>query len=411
MTWATSPRRDLIRLIRRLVLTVVIAGAGVTVATVWQLDNLALSPAFFTVASALLAVGLFASTSSIPLAELWTNCRVVITAVTVGVLVKAVLITVVMYAAFRDPAYLVLGVAMAQIDPLSVAALRSGSRLSQRGRAILAAWSSFDDPVTTVLVILLAGLAVQLGAGGGPGTGASLLTTPAGVLGNVLLLGGAALLWYLLRKLPGRPEQDKSPAWAWQTLAILLLLGIATVAVTEFLMLGLAVVGLFFRPVTEWLLARATAVALVVATFLLGLIVAGGVNLVQGIALGCTAYLAQVAVGAIVARCLPGDRLRLALSQQSGITAIILALLLEPVIPGTVAVVAPAILVVNLLHLVANGLVDRREDRKQPAAQKTDPDDTPAPTTGAALVGVPVRLTGRTAPGPPPGRRYRDAPT
>jgi len=399
-------------LIRRLVLTVAIAGAGVAVASFWKLDDLALSPTFFVVASALLAVGLFASTSSIPLAELWSNCRVVIAAVTVGVLVKAVLITAVMYAVFRDPAYLVLGVAMAQIDPLSVAALRSGSRLSERGRAILAAWSSFDDPVTTVLVILLAGLAVQLGAGGGPGTAASLLTTPTGVLGNVLLLGGAALVWYLvLRKLPGRPERDKSPARAWQTLAILLLLGIATVAVTEFLMLGLAVAGLFFRPVTEWLLTRATAVALVVATFLLGLIVASGVNLVQGIALGCTAYLAQVAVGAIVTRRLPDDRLRLALSQQSGITAIILALLLEPVIPGAVAVVAPAILVVNLLHLVTNGLVDRREDRKQSTAKKTDPDDTPAPTAGAALVGVPVRLTGRTAPGPPPGRRYRDAPT
>ncbi|MGI9002352.1 MAG: hypothetical protein ACR2GH_11890, partial [Pseudonocardia sp.] len=252
----------------------------------------------------------------------------------------------------------------------------------------LAAWSSFDDPVTTVLVILLAGLAVQLGAGGGTGTGADLLTMPAaGVLGNVLLLGVAALLWYLLRTLPGRPEQDKGPAWAWQTLAILLLLGIATVAVTEFLMLGLAVVGLFFRPVTAWLLERATTVALIVATFLLGLIVAGGVNLVQGIALGCTAYLAQVAVGAIVARRLLGDRLRLALSQQSGITAIILALLLEPVIPGTVAVVAPAILVVNLLHLAANGLVDQREDRKLPPVKKTEDDDvlvsTPAPHSAA----------------------------
>ena len=51
------------------------------------------------------------------------------------------------------------------------------------------------------------------------------------------------------------------------------------------------------------------------------------------------------------------------MSQQNGITAIILALLLETVFPGTVAIVAPAILVISVLHLTSNTVLDRIEDR------------------------------------------------
>ena len=68
-----------------------------------------------------------------------------------------------------------------------------------------------------------------------------------------------------------------------------------------------------------------------------------------------------------------GDRARLALGQQNGLTAIILALLLEPNFPGTIAVVAPAIIVVNLLHALCNGLYDRI------APPVRDPDDDQRP--------------------------------
>ncbi|NDU74571.1 hypothetical protein GWI34_18315 [Actinomadura sp. DSM 109109] len=49
---------------------------------------------------------------------------------------------------------------------------------------------------------------------------------------------------------------------------------------------------------------------------------------------------------------------------QNGITEIILALLLEPFFGGTVAVVAPAILVINLLCPSSNAVSTNRERRR-----------------------------------------------
>jgi hypothetical protein len=233
---------------------------------------------------------------------------------------------------------------------------------------VLAAWSSFDDPVTTVLVILLVGVAVRAGAGDGGDGGGFVMEMPlVTTLANVLLALAAAVVWWLaLQRLPGsraRAPDGAAPSRYWLVLALVVLLALGAVAVDQFLLLGLAVVGLFFRPGIDLLLERATSVAFAVATLMLGMVAAGGIDLGQGIVLGITAYGAQVVAGYLVAWRLPDDRLRLALSQQSGVTAILLALLLEPVIPGTVATVAPAVLTVNVLHLVANSTADALEDR------------------------------------------------
>lgn len=373
--------------VRRIGVLVLVTATGAGAALLGGFTGVAGEPAFFLVASALLAVGLFASTSAIRFEELAGSWRVVLVAVTVGVLAKAALISAVMYGIFADPAYLVLGAAMAQIDPLSVAALQSGSRLSGRGRTVLAAWSSFDDPVTTVLVVVLAGLAVSAGAEqDAPVAGLAAQPLPT-LLGNAGLLAVAVLAWWLLRRLPGRPadaetqrdhgrrggpggaDDEAGPsrrnrAWrrntAWRWIAVAVLVALAGAAVAGFWMLALAVTGLFFRPGIDRPLARITGFALVAATFLLGMLMAGGVDPVQGAALGAATFGAQVVVGLLVARRLPGDRLRLALGQQSGITAILLAVVLEPVLPGTAGVVGPAILVVNVLHAVSNAVLDRR---------------------------------------------------
>jgi hypothetical protein len=64
------------------------------------------------------------------------------------------------------------------------------------------------------------------------------------------------------------------------------------------------------------------------------------------------------------------------------ITAIILPLRLEPTFPGTVAVVAPAIFVINVLHFTGNRLIDRRHgraDRASGLATKQDRQPPPVP--------------------------------
>ncbi len=349
-------------LLRRLIGLVVLAALGFVLALVVPAGPVAGSWGFFVAASTLLAIGLYGSTAAVPLSTLRQHRGLVIRVLTLGVVAKAALIALVMVLAFHDVRYVVLAVAMSQIDPLSVAVLQRSSRLSPRGRTILLAWSSFDDPVTATLVVVM--VSVLAATGGVPTTAVDLLPAPLlGMLANAALIVVAWFAWRGLRRLRGgRSRGAGAPGWTVAACGVLV--GLATAAVYWFLMLGLAATGLFFRPrpierVLRWL----TDGALVVATGLLGFLLASSVRTApeliwHGAVLGVAAYGAQAAVAGLLTRSLPGDRLRLALGQQSGITAIVLALLLEPVVPGSVVVIAPAILVVNVLHLVANTAAD-----------------------------------------------------
>jgi len=80
------------------------------------------------------------------------------------------------------------------------------------------------------------------------------------------------------------------------------------------------------------------------------------------VVLGIAAYVAQMLAGGFLSRGRSRmDRLYLAFSQQNGLTAIVLALVLEPDFPGAVAVIAPAIVVTNVLYAVGSAVVTRLE--------------------------------------------------
>lgn len=347
------------------------------------------SAAYPVLVSLLLAVGLYGSTSGIDLAEARGDLRTLLLAVTVGVLAKAALIVPVLWLAVGEPAYLILAVAVAQIDPLSVAALRSRSRMSERGKTVLSVWSSFDDPVTVLLTAYLAPVALSALD---DGTDASALpVTPDAyaltMLGNVALVAVAALAWYALR--PGRGAAAGSGAAVRSAVArggwrgvlrtagcLLVLAGVLAAATAYGLMLGVAVVGLFYRPpVLVPVLGRALTTAYYLALVALGLLLVDGVEPGPGIALGAAAFAAQMIVGWLIARKLDRyDRVSLALGQQNGVTAVVLALSLQPAFPRTVAIVAPAVVTVNVLHFVANELWGRR---RQPLPDESAPTDQP----------------------------------
>ena len=308
-----------------------------------NLGNISHSNAYPVVTSLLLAIGLYGSTYGIDLREAKEHRRIILLAVTVGVVLKAALIGGSLYLATRDPLYLLLGVAVAQIDPLSVAALMGENRLSPKARTILAAWASFDDPLTVVLTVYAVAL-VSPGGGffdGFGGYGVSLLA-------NVGFALVAIVVWRLLRNRPA-------------LLGPLLVVFVA-VAVWQFLMLGVALAGLVVRP--AWLgryIGRVTFAALFVAGGLLGLLLVLGIDPLAGLMLGAAAFGAQVVVGLLMTRGLGrADRIHLALAQQNGITAIILGLRLEADYEGAIAVIAPAIVVTGALHFLANYVADRR---------------------------------------------------
>jgi NhaP-type Na+/H+ or K+/H+ antiporter len=348
--------------------------AGVATAALGQFSGIERSAGYALAVTALLGFGLYSSTTGIPLAEFRGQLRTVLLAVTVGVVIKAAIITGVMWLVFRDPGYLVLGIAVAQIDPLAVAALRDGSRMSQRAKALLVTWSAFDDPVTVLLTVYVTAFALRARDGLDVGNlvGSGLLSFALNLLWNVLLAGGVYLAWRAARSLNRHPgARPRGPlAWALLGLAVLVVAGIA---VWFGLLLALAVIGLFIRPRLNTVLDRSTQVALLMATFAVGLVLIGGVRPVQALVLGGAAYVAQIVVALLLTlpRRWRGDRVGLALAQQNGMTAVVLALLLEPIFPGTIAIVAPAIVVVNLLHAGCNGVwnrLDRAGRRPDPIA-------------------------------------------
>ncbi|MFI6805195.1 hypothetical protein ACIBO6_09335 [Streptomyces luteogriseus] len=309
----------------------------------------------------LLAVGLYGSTYGIDLADLRRDLRGVVAAVTLGVVLKAAMISGVMVLAFDRPEYLVLGIVVAQIDPLSVAALSEDRHMSQRARSLLMAWASFDDPMTVLLTLYVAGYAY--GAAGHTGTpsvmGGGARGYALGLVLNALLLAGALLAWWAGSRLwPARqagepPERPRRPA---TPLAALLVVAMLLVAAANMLMLAVAVAGLFLRTrVLTRPLARAVTGAFLLATVLLGLFVAQGVSLAPGLLLGASAFAAQAVVAVLlmplfVRGLSRRDRILLGIGQQNGLTAVLLALTLERDFPKTVGIVAPAVVTVNLLH-------------------------------------------------------------
>ncbi|MFD4834628.1 hypothetical protein ACFWPV_33045 [Streptomyces uncialis] len=383
---------------------------------------------YSAMAGLLLAVGLYGSTHEIDPGEIRQDLRALVWTVTLGVLLKAVLIAGVMIAAFREPEYLVLGIAVAQIDPLSVAAMNRSSRMSPRAKNLLSVWASFDDPVTVLLTLYFSVLAFRFsGRSGSPAAGPAgdgLAAYALSLGGNLLLFAVAVGLWWVPRRLwrraldrertraamppPGQDTPLTSPfPRLTDLLCLLLVAAVVAVAAQTMLMLAVAVLGLVVR-VGRYaaLVNRSVAVAFSVAAFVLGLLLVDGVSPWRGFVLGATAFGAQILIGLFaVPRLFPdldrADRVQLGLGQQNGITAIILALALEPDFPGTVAVVGPAILTVNTLHYTANGVWRRRQDK----ADRRAPDDEPAAQHHRAPHPVPGDPAGRhddPRPGPLP---------
>jgi hypothetical protein len=295
----------------------------------------------------LLAVGLYGSVYGISLVEFKEHKLLIAKAISIGVVLKSLLSGSVFWLLFGSPESFVLGIIVAQIDPLSVAHLvESKSKLfSQSGKTILRAWSSFDDPMTVLLCfyvfvpLVLTNVSMSISE--------YLLQ-----LGTNLVFAGAFYL--LVRILPSFRLRD-----------YLLLIIAFSVGVYFELMLGVAILGLFLRPSLVYL-DRVVHYAFIIATIILGtLLVFSWIAVIQGIVLGVLAFVGQYIVSQILARHLSDiDRNFLALAQFNGITSIILALLVERYFPGTVVVIGVALMVINSLFLYTNMLYEAQLNKR-----------------------------------------------
>lgn len=334
---------------------------GLALSLIFNLGDVESQRWYLLTVAGLLAIGLYGSTFGIAIKEARQQVRLILKAVTIGVLLKAIIIGSLVALVMRDPFGFVLGIIVAQIDPLSTAALMENSRMSKRAKAILAAWSSFDDPMTVIMALYVPVLvAMIVGGRWEPIQGSVQELGLAGYLAetgiNLLFAGGIFVLWRLMKR---HARASNYVVIALVALGMYgLLIGVLSVAVYFFWMLGIAVVGLFMRPPIQKALEHAVHWALSMAAILLGILLINGVNVVVGLVLGLAAFGSQIIVGYLLTRKLPeNDRLHIAFAQQNGITSIILALLFEPYYPGTIAIAAPAILVINSTHALANKIL------------------------------------------------------
>jgi len=112
---------------------------------------------FSTIAIVLLVIGLYASVYDIDIEVVKKHKQIVLSAITLGVLLKSFIIGSLFFLITKNPFSFLLGVCVAQIDPLSVTHLlksKDGS-FSPIGRTILRVWASFDDPMTILLSIFV----------------------------------------------------------------------------------------------------------------------------------------------------------------------------------------------------------------------------------------------------------------
>ncbi len=335
---------------------------GLAVSAIFNFRGVQDEQWYLLTVAVLLATGLYSSTYGISIKEARQHLRLILKAITIGVILKAFLVGTVMSYILQSPFGYILGIIVAQIDPLATAALMKGNRMSKPAQAIMRAWSSFDDPMTVIMslyvpvvIAIVAGTQWEpiRGTAQDVGLAGYLLTT--GV--NLLFAGGVFVLWRLMKR------HSKATSYAVVALVALgmygLFVGALSIAVYYFWMLGIAVLGLFMRPPIQKVIDHTLHWALSIAAVLLGILLINGADIWTGMALGISIYLAQIFVGFLLTRKLQGrDRWHISFAHQNGITAIILALLFETYYPGTVAIVGPAIIVVNTIHVVANRVLD-----------------------------------------------------
>jgi NhaP-type Na+/H+ or K+/H+ antiporter len=346
--------------------------AGLVVATFIGTNDFVSTQWYQIITASLLAIGLYASTYGIDLKEAKNHSKIILSAVTIGVVLKSLITGSILAFAFQDPLFFILGIVVAQIDPLSVAGLMKGQRMSKKAKTILASWASFDDPITVLLSLYAPVVILQL-------TGYNFYTSPSVTsLDNPLLsyfielglnIGLATLVFFIFWLVIRNSKHTNRSTNTGITFALYgLLVTTFSIAISYFMMLGIALVGLFLRPVEiGTYVDRIVTWALRIAAVILGALLLGGIDIWKGIALGIVAYVAQVIVGFILTRQLPKkDRWHIAFAQQNGITAIILALLFEASHPGIVAIVAPAIVSINILHWVCNHIIDRTVFKSSP---------------------------------------------
>ncbi|MDA9129083.1 hypothetical protein N9J72_01235 [Candidatus Gracilibacteria bacterium] len=299
----------------------------------------------------ILAIGLYGGVYGISIEEFKKNKKIVLSAVTLGVLLKSIIIGGLLFLVTGNYLSFIFGVVVAQIDPVSVSHLLKGGkskRLSTKGETVLRAWSSFDDPMT-VLIALYFVLPILLGYTINSAITFNFTEYLFQILLNICLAGVVYGVYSLVKNLKIHKVFD----------LVLLVLSFA-VSIYFGYMLAIAIIALFLRPNIESVLNNAISFSFYSASILLGILLINGISIATGLFLALFCIISQVICSFLLARNFSfQDKVYLALGQQNGITSIILAIIIFQYFPNIIGVIAPAIIVINILHYFLNTQADR----------------------------------------------------
>ena len=122
------------------------------------------------------------------------------------------------------------------------------------------------------------------------------------VASNAALVAFAGAAWHLLAGRPGQRRPLIRPGATRTALTYLVLVGLLVLAMNWGLFLGIAACALFYRPPLGAVVSRVVDGAFYAATFLLGMLLVVGVNVVAGLLLGATVFVVQIAAGLAISR-------------------------------------------------------------------------------------------------------------
>jgi NhaP-type Na+/H+ or K+/H+ antiporter len=327
---------------------IITLAAGLIASNLFNLQPIFINQYFSILTYGILCLGLYGSVYGINLDELRTHNKIVLSAVTFGVLFKTLFIGAGFYLIFPSPLAFILGVIVAQIDPVgTVHLMNNNQKLSATGQTIIRAWSSFDDPITVLLALYLFLPMV--------------LQTQRSILDYLVMFGYNLIfcsLVYISKKYWNLRDNAQ----------LVLLLFVFGICVYFQLTLSIAIIGLFLRPVRlfskfnfELILQKLLQFVFLFSTFLIGALSQGQFDILRGVGLGLLAVLSQIVVSSLLTQKLhKADKINIAFAQYNGITSIVLAIFFEENNLKVVPIVIIALVTINLVYYFNNNVLKPR---------------------------------------------------
>ena len=286
--------------------------------------------AFSLLVSSMLSFGLYLSTVGIDLNVLRSDLTKIILAAVVCVLLKTLVIYFVAQTFMTHTAALAVGLIFSQVDPLATSAGSSESNLTIRGKTFLQALASFDDPLTTILAVVLL-------------TANSISDTDS-VSSYLVTLTIYPVVIFMIYAVSRFSKKFQ----AVTTVAVLCLSSAFSAYVLSALA-GLRLRSDFFVQNSEKIVTYLSLFAFM----LTGLAAGGGQNWLLGILIGITAVLAHaIFTWFLTFGYDKSDKLEIAAGHQSGLTALVLTLAFSTAGIDVIKIAGPGIITTVIAHTV-----------------------------------------------------------